>query len=124
MTHNVTLVSGVLYCVVVIRQVYTLYYAHRKCSYPLSAPTAITIVMWKCWGSELMAEKEFLRRLRGKKVVLLKHGVRTHGQNELYWGGEAWPMIYFQVGRGLGTAGASKEFWKQGFQGSEGASYS
>ena len=36
---------------------------------------------------------------------LLKHGYRTHGQKELLpWGCEEWPIIYPQVGRGLGIA--------------------
>ena len=51
-----------------------------------------------------MAKKEFLRHLWCKKVVLLKHGDRTRGQKELHWGHEEWPIIYFQVGRGLGIA--------------------
>jgi len=28
-------------------------------------------------------------------VVLLKHGDRTQGQNDLHWGQEEWPIIYF-----------------------------
>ena len=60
-----------------------------------------------------MANKEFLRHLQCKKVVFLKHGDGTCGQKELHWGAEEWPVINFQVGRGLGTAQASKVFWKQ-----------
>ena len=69
----------------------------------------------KCWGSEPMAKKEFLRCLRCKKVVLLKHGDRTVGR-KLCWGCEEWLIIYLQIGRGLGIAQVSKVFWKQGFQ--------
>ena len=51
-----------------------------------------------------MAKKEFLRYLWCKKVILLKHRDRTHGQKELYWGHEEWPITYFQVGKGLGNS--------------------
>ena len=34
------------------------------------------------WGPELVARKEFLRRLRCRKVILLEHGDRTRGQEE------------------------------------------
>ena len=49
-----------------------------------------------------MAQKEFLRCLWCKKVVLLKSRDRTLGQTELRLDHEEWPIIYFQVGRGLG----------------------
>ena len=62
-----------------------------------------------------MAKKEFLIRLWYKKVVLLKHRDSTHGQKEMHQGNEEWPIIYLQVGRGLGRVSVSKEFWKQGF---------
>ena len=39
-------------------------------------------------------EKEFLRCLWCKKVVLLKHGDRPCGQKELHWDQEEWPIIY------------------------------
>ena len=39
-----------------------------------------------------------------QKVVLLKHRDKIHGQKELPWGLEEWPIIDFQVGRGLGRA--------------------
>ena len=35
-------------------------------------------------GSELMAKKEFLKTSLYKKVILLRHGDRTSGQNELH----------------------------------------
>jgi len=54
-----------------------------------------------------MAKKEFLRHLCCKKVVLLKHRDRTHGQKELHWGHEEWPIIYFQVARGFGIVWTS-----------------
>ena len=44
------------------------------------------ILMWKCWGSEPTAKKEFLRHLRCTKVVFLKHRDRTRGQKELHGG--------------------------------------
>ena len=45
------------------------------CKFPESRPQKKK-VMWKCWGSESMAKKEFLRCLWCKKVVLLKCGDR------------------------------------------------
>ena len=52
-----------------------------------------------------MAKKEFLRHLWCKMVVLSKHGDRTGRQKELPpWGPEEWPIIHFQVGRGLEVA--------------------
>ena len=79
--------------------------------------------MWKWWGLEPKAKKEFLRCLRCKKMVLLKHMDRTLGQRMLHWGCDRRLIIYLQVGRGLGMAYTSKIFWKQGFQGPEAASY-
>ena len=35
---------------------------------------------------------------------VLKHEDRTPGQKELHWGHKEWPVIYIQVGRGLGIA--------------------
>ena len=40
-------------------------------------------------------KEEFLRRLPCKKVVLLKHGVRTQKQKELPWGHEEWHIVDF-----------------------------
>ena len=57
-------------------------------------------------------------------LVLLKHGDRTHGQEELLpWACEEGLIIYLGVGRGLGIKVLFKEFWKQGFQDLERASY-
>ena len=56
-------------------------------------------------------------------MILLKNRDRTCGQKELHRGHEEWPIIYFQVGRGLRIASAPKEFGKQDFQDLEGASY-
>ena len=39
-----------------------------------------------------------------KKVILLKHGDRTHRQKELHQDHEEWPIIDFQAGKGLGRA--------------------
>ena len=40
-----------------------------------------------CWAlAEPTARKEFSRRLWCKKVILVKHGDRTRGQEELRWG--------------------------------------
>ena len=76
------------------------------------------------WGPEPTTKKEFLRRLWCKMVVLLKHGDNTSGQEELLpLACEGWLIIYLRVGRGLRIAVLSKEFWKQGFQDVEGASY-
>ena len=69
-----------------------------------------------------MAKKEFLRHLCCKKV-LLNHKDRTHGEKELHLGHEEQPIAYFQLGKRLGRAQVSKEFWKQGFQDPQGASY-
>ena len=72
----------------------------------------------------MTAKKEFLRHLPCKKVVSLKHWDRTCGQKELPWGHEERPIIYSQVGRvRLGILSVPKEFWKQGFQDPDGASY-
>ena len=52
-----------------------------------------------------MVQKEFLRCLGSKKVVLLKHGDGTRGQKELYWDCEEHTLIiYFEVVRGLEIA--------------------
>ena len=59
---------------------------------------------------EQTAKKDFLKHLWCKKVVLLKHRDRTHGQKELHQSHEEWLIIYFQVERGLGKALVSKEF--------------
>lgn len=61
-------------------------------------------------------DEELLRSLSCKKVVLLKHGDRTQGQKEVFWGCEEWQIIYFEVGSGLGTSQAPKVLGKQGFQ--------
>lgn len=59
-----------------------------------------------------MTKKEVLRRLRGKKGVLLKHGARTCGKSELHWGHEQWPIVYFVVVRGQ----VSREFGSRFFR--------
>ena len=51
-------------------------------------------------GQERILEDVFV----AKKVILLKHRDRTHGQKELPWGCEEWLIIYLQVGRGLRKA--------------------
>ena len=38
--------------------------------------------VWSDEGSELMAKKEFFG---AKKVILLMHGDKTHGQKEWHW---------------------------------------
>ena len=73
-----------------------------------------------------MAKKELLGRLWCKRVILLKPGARTCGQEqeEQPWGLGERPIIYSQVGRvRLGILSVPKEFWKQGFQDPDGASY-
>ena len=58
-----------------------------------------------------MTKKEFLRRLWCKMVVLLKHGDRIHGQEELLpWACEGWLIIYLGVGRGLRIAYSLRNF--------------
>ena len=47
-----------------------------------------------------MAKKEISRRLWCKKVILLKHGDRTHGQEELPQDHEERLVIYYGVGGG------------------------
>lgn len=50
-------------------------------------------------GSELMPKKEFLKTsLVQKKVILLKYGDKTHGQEELSWDCEERLTIYLAVG--------------------------
>jgi len=49
-----------------------------------------------------------------QKGGLLKQGDRTCGQKEPRRGHEEWPLIYFQVGRGLRIASVSKEFGRKG----------
>ena len=45
----------------------------------------------------------------------IKPGDRIHGQEELLpQACEGWQIIYLGVGRVLGIAVLSKEFWKQG----------
>ena len=51
-------------------------------------------------GLEPMPEKEFLKMSLVQKVILLKHGDRTRGQKELYWGPEEWLVVYYEVERG------------------------
>lgn len=53
-----------------------------------------------------MAKKEFSRRLQGAKVALLKHADRSMGRKSC----EKPLLTHRQVGRGLGTAQASKGF--------------
>ena len=49
-----------------------------------------------------MTKKEFLRHLWSKMVVLLKHGDKIHGQEEMLpQACEEWLIIYLGVGRGL-----------------------
>jgi len=58
-----------------------------------------------------MTKKEFLRRLWGKMVVLLKHGDRNHAQKELlHRGCEGWLIIYLGVGGGKEKGGFQKNF--------------
>ena len=60
------------------------------------------------WNPELIAEKEFLRCLWCKMVVVLKHRGRTRGQKDLLpWDCEEWLIIYLGVGLGKEV---SKEF--------------
>lgn len=47
-----------------------------------------------------MAKKEFLRRLRCRKVILLRHQDRTRGQKELPWGCEERLTLAFKFGAG------------------------
>ena len=42
------------------------------------------------------ANKEFLRCLQCKKVVLLKHEDRTHEQKELRWGHENYILVSWE----------------------------
>ena len=70
----------------------------------------------RSYSSKPMAKQEFLRHLWCQKSVFIKHGDKTHRQKELHWGLGEWPIIYFQVGRGLVIASASQVFWKQGLQ--------
>ena len=55
-------------------------------------------------SSRAMVRKEFLRHFMVHKggFFFFKLGDRTHGQKELHWGHEDWPIIYFHVGRGSG----------------------
>ena len=55
----------------------------------------------KILDSKLMTKKEFLRCL-GQKGGFIKAWGQDHVQKELYWVHEEWPILYFQVGRGLG----------------------
>ena len=56
-------------------------------------------------------------------VVLLKHGDRTHGQEELLPEAcEGWLIIYLGVGRGLGTSYSLRNFGSR-VQDLEGAGY-
>ena len=58
---------------------------------------------WNIRGLEPITKKEFLKYLWCKMVLLLKHGDRTHGQEErLPQACEEWLIIYLGVGRGLG----------------------
>ena len=38
---------------------------------------------WSSWGLELMTKEEFLKTSLVRKVIFLKHGDRTRGQEEL-----------------------------------------
>ena len=55
-------------------------------------PVVLSFCVMGFWsgdgGPELTAKKGFLRHLWYKKVILLKHRDRTHGQKELHWGCE------------------------------------
>ena len=57
-----------------------------------------------------MAEKEFLRCLWYKMVVLLKHGDRTHGQEELFGDCEERLITYLGVGGGRVEGNFYKDF--------------
>nr|XP_060475687.1 uncharacterized protein LOC132669701 [Panthera onca] len=51
------------------------------------------------WGPEPTAKKEFLKTSLVQKVILLKHGDRTHGQEELHWGN----ITQIPPGEGIGS---------------------
>ena len=51
-------------------------------------------------GSGDDGQERILRGLWCKKMFLLKHGDRTHGQEELHWGCAEWLIIYLGVGGG------------------------
>ena len=76
------------------------------------------------WSPELTTKKEFLRHLWCKVVVLLKHRDRIRGQEEWLPPG-LWGEADYIPGswEGFGDSILSKEFWRQGFQDLEGASY-
>ena len=58
----------------------------RKATVISLEPTGSRVpLMWfEVWVHEPIAKKECLRPFRCKKVVLLKHKDRTHGQKELH----------------------------------------
>ena len=54
-------------------------------------------------GSGADGQERILEDFFGaKKVILLKHGDRTHGQEELHSGPDGYLIIYPLVGRGSG----------------------
>ncbi|XP_043410479.1 ribonuclease 8-like [Prionailurus bengalensis] len=54
------------------------------------------------WGPEPTAKKEFLKTSSVQKVILLKHGDRTHGQELLHWGKTSVmrPFMYIACKKG------------------------
>lgn len=66
--------------------------------------------MWKCWGSEPKAKKEFLRCLGCKQVFLLRHGDRSYGQRGLPRDCEEQLIIYYGIGGGKARGSFRKDF--------------
>lgn len=79
--------------------------------------------MGKCWGSEQMARKEFLRHLGFRKLfLLLKPGDRTLGRKSH---SGIWRVTGYVLSswEGFASGSAPQVFQKGGFQDPEGASH-
>ena len=58
----------------------------------------------KMLGFQADSQERILEMSLVQRDVLLTHRDRIQGQKELPWGHEEWPIIYFQVGKGLRKA--------------------
>ena len=59
---------------------------------------------WELWYNSHHNSPQFVVMSLVQKGGLIKAQGQDLGQKELHPGHEEWPIIYFQVGRGLGRA--------------------
>ena len=92
----------------------------RACLWLVPFPKALALGDVGKTGSEADGQERILETSLMQRGDFIKARGPDRGQEELHWGGEEWPFLWFQVRRGLGLAQVSKGFWKQGFQDLEG----